>query len=258
MFLEKIVEIKKEEIERRKTQSRQKELEETISKLAPPRDFVKAISHHAPMALIAEIKLASPSAGVIQEEIDLQQIAYQYEKGGASAISVLTEPNFFRGELTHLQQVKDVTSVPVLQKDFVIDPFQIYEGRASGADAILLIAALLDRGKLKDFADLILSFHMAPLVEIHNEEDLEKVSDLRLPIIGINNRDLKTLKVDLKTTLYLKKKIPSGIRIISESGIKDHLDVIFLKEVGVDGILVGEALMRSRDPAAKIRELLGN
>lgn len=258
MFLEKIVEIKKEEIQRRKTQFRQKEMEETISKLPPPRDFVGAISHHAPIALIAEIKLASPSAGVIKEKVHPQQIAYQYEKGGASAISVLTEPNFFKGTLIHLQQVKEATSVPVLQKDFVIDPFQIFEGRASGADAILLIAALLGRGQLKDFTDLIQGLHLTPLVEIHNEEDLEKVSDLHLPIIGINNRDLKTLKVDLRTTPHLKKKIPSGTRIISESGIKDHLDVTFLKEIGVDGVLVGETLMRSLDPASKIRELLGN
>jgi indole-3-glycerol phosphate synthase len=257
MFLEKIIEIKKEEIQRRKTQSLQKEMEETISKLPPARDFVEAISRNGPMAIIAEVKRASPSVGVIKEEVDPRQVASQYERGGASAISVLTEPNFFKGDLIHLQQVKDATSLPILQKDFIIDPFQIYEGRASGADAILLIAALLDREQLKDFIDLIQSLRITPFVEIHNEEDLAKVSAFRLSIIGINNRDLKTLKVDLRTTHYLKKKIPSGIKIISESGIKINSDVIFLKEIGVDGILVGETLMRSPDPASKIRELLG-
>jgi indole-3-glycerol phosphate synthase len=257
MFLEKIVEIKKEEIQRRKTQSRQKELEETISQLPPPRDFVGAISHHAPMAIIAEIKHASPSVGTIKEKIDLGEIVSKYEEGGASGISVLTEPNFFKGELIHLQQVKEATSLPILQKDFIIDPFQIYEGKASGADAILLIATLLDREQLEDFTYLIQSFHMTPLVEIHYEEDLKKVLGLRPSIIGINNRDLKTLKVDLRTTLHLKKKIPSGIKIISESGIKTYSDVVFLKEIGVDGILVGETLMRSPDPASKIRELMG-
>jgi indole-3-glycerol phosphate synthase len=257
MFMEKIIEVKKEEIQRKKFLSSLKELERMIGQLPSPRDFVKAISRNGPMALIAEIKHASPSLGTIKEKVDLGEIVSKYEEGGASAISVLTEFHFFKGELSHLCQVKEKTSLPILQKDFVIDPFQIYEGRASGADAILLIATLLDRGQLKDFTDLIQNLHMTPLVEIHDEEDLAKVSDLHLPIIGVNNRDLKTFKVDLQTTHRLKKKIPSGTKIISESGIKSHLDVIFLKEIGVDGILVGEALMRSSDSASKIRELLG-
>jgi indole-3-glycerol phosphate synthase len=256
MFLEKIAEIKKEEIRRRKNPSFQKEMEELISCLPPPRDFVGAISHHAPMAVIAEIKHASPSAGIIKEGVDLRKLAFEYEKGGASAVSVLTEPHFFKGEITHLRQVKEMTSLPVLQKDFIIDPFQIYEGRTSGADAVLLIAALLDREQLRDFVNLARSFSMTPLVEIHNEDDLEKIANLDLSLIGVNNRDLRTLQVDLKTTLRLKRKISPEIKVISESGIKSSQDVRLLREAGIDGILVGETLMRSPDPSSKIRELL--
>src|SRR4030042_380332 len=224
MFLERIVEIKKEEVHRRKTRSRQKEVEETVPHLPSPRDFMDAISQHGPMALIAEIKRASPSVGVIKEDVDLCRIAREYQAGGACAISVLTEAHFFKGDLSYLQLVKKETSLPVLQKDFILDPFQIYEGRASGADAILLIASLLDREQLKDFVGLARSLQLVPLVEIHNENDLEKTSTIDLSLIGINNRNLRTLEVDLKTTLRLKKEIPSGMKAISESGIRSAQD----------------------------------
>jgi indole-3-glycerol phosphate synthase len=256
MFLEKIIKMKNEEVQRRKTRARQKEMEETISHLLPPRDFTEAISQHAPMALIAEIKFASPSAGVIRTDGDPRQIASSYESAGASAISVLTETNFFKGDLSYLGLVKEKTSLPVLQKDFIIDPFQISEGRAAGADAVLLIAAILDREQLNDFVDIAISLRMVPLVEIHNEEDLDKISHLVLPLIGINNRDLKSLEVDLRTTLRLRKEISSKSRVISESGIKSSRDVRMLREAGVDGILVGETLMRATNPASKIKELL--
>ena len=256
MFLEKIVEIKKEEIQRRKTRSRQKEMKEMISSLPPPRNFMDAISQHHPMALIAEIKRASPSLGMIKEDIDLCRIACEYQTGGACAISVLTEAHFFRGDLSYLHRVKEETTLPVLQKDFILDPFQIYEGRVSGADAVLLIASLLDRKQLKEFVDLTQKLHMVPLVEIHNEDDLGKTSSLNLPLVGINNRDLRTFEVDLRTTLRLKREIPPETRVISESGIKSSEDVRLLRKAGVDGILVGEILMRNPDPASKIRELL--
>ncbi len=256
MFLEKIVEKKKEEVEERKKIFSIRKMEERISKVSPPRDLTEAISQHAPMALIAEIKFASPSAGVIKTDGDPRQIASDYESAGASAISVLTEPNFFKGDLSYLGLVKGKTSLPVLQKDFIIDPFQIFEGRAAGADAVLLIAAILERGQLKDFVKLTMELQMTPLVEVHDEFDLEKISTLVLPLIGINNRDLKTFEVDLKTTLRLKRRIPPRTKVISESGIKSSGDVRLLREAGVDGILVGEILMRSSDPASKIKELL--
>src|SRR4030042_5810809 len=252
MFLEKIVEIKKEEIQRRKTRFRQKEMEEMISSLPPPRNLMDAISQHHPMALIAEIKRASPSVGMIKKDIDLCRIACEYQTGGACAISVLTEAHFFRGDLSYLHRVKEETTLPVLQKDFILDPFQIYEGRVSGADAVLLIASLLDRKQLKEFVDLTQNLQMVPLMEIHNEDDLEKTSSLNLPLIGINNRDLRTFETDLRTTLRLKREIPSTTRVISESGIKSSEDVRLLRKAGVDGILVGEILMRNPDPASKI------
>ncbi|MDI6761961.1 MAG: indole-3-glycerol phosphate synthase TrpC [Thermodesulfobacteriota bacterium] len=256
MFLRKIVEKKKEEVEVRKKIFSIREREEGISNLSLPRDLMEAISQHAPMALIAEIKFASPSAGVIKTDGDPRQIASEYESAGASAISVLTEPNFFKGDLSYLGLVKEKTSLPVLQKDFIIDPFQIFEGRAAGADAVLLIAAILDREQLNDFVDLATSLRMVPLVEIHDEDDLEKISTLSLPLIGINNRNLKTFEVDLRTTLRLKKEISSRSKVISESGIKSSHEVRVLREAGVDGILVGEILMRSSDPTSKIKELL--
>jgi len=256
VFLEKIVETKRKEIQRRKTRSRQREIEGMIPSFPPPRDFLGAVSQHAPMALIAEIKRASPSLGVIKEDVDVIQISKEYEKGGASAISVLTETHFFKGDLADLNLIKKTTSLPVLQKDFILDSLQIYEGRLSGADGILFIAALLDRDQLKAFVGLAKSLHLFPLVEVHNEDDLKKASVLDLPLIGINNRDLRTFQVDLETTLRLKREIPSSVKVISESGIESCRDVKLLREAGVNGILVGEALMRSSNPGSRIRELL--
>ena len=205
----------------------------------------------------APAALASPSLGAINENVDILRLCREYEKGGASAVSVLTEAHFFKGDLSLLPLIKKETSLPVLQKDFIIDLFQIYEGRASGADAVLLIAALLDRERLRDFVGLARELGMVALVEIHNEDDWEKASVLDLSLIGINNRDLKTFEVDLGTTFRLKREIPPKIKVVSESGIKDPQDVRVLREAGVDGVLVGEILMRSSDPASKIRELLG-
>jgi len=256
MFLEKIIQIKKEEVGEKKKGFPLKALEEIIQSVAPPRDFMEPFSKNISMVLIAEIKFASPSLGMIAEGKDLHQIAQQYERGGASAISVLTETYFFKGDLLYLRRVKEASKLPVLQKDFILDPFQIYEGRARGADAVLLIASLLNREQLKDFVGLTQELHMIPLVEIHDEGDLEKISDLALPLIGVNNRDLSTFTIDVKNSLRLKEKIPSAIKVISESGIKDPKDVKLLREAGIQGILVGEILMRSSDPASKIQELL--
>jgi len=255
-FLEKVVELKREEVEKRKTLSPLHELKKRILDLPSARDLAESISQNGPVALIGEIKRASPSAGLIQEGADIEKIAGQYQSGGACAISILTESQFFHGHLSDLRLIREKISLPLLQKDFIIDPFQIYEGRAAGADAVLLIAAILDQGELRDLVDLACSLQMVPLVEVHDEKDMEKALSLHLSLLGINNRDLNTLEVDLGTTLRLKRKIPPGVRVISESGIKSSQDVRRLKEAGVNGILVGEILMRAPDPAAKIRELL--
>jgi indole-3-glycerol phosphate synthase len=194
---------------------------------------------------------------VIQEQVDFPGIAGEYQAGGASAISVLTEAHFFQGDLDHIGKVKKKVSLPILQKDFIIDPFQIYEGRIAGADAVLLIAAMITQGQVGEFTQLIRDLGMIPLVEVHNEEDLGKISGLPLPLIGINNRNLQTLEVNLEVTCHLIKKIPQGTMVISESGIKNREDVKRLQQAGARGVLVGEVLMRSADPATKIRELLG-
>ena len=256
MFLEEVAALKKKEIQVRKISSSLKEMKKKIAGLPPPRNFGASIVGKTPMALIAEIKRASPSAGVIREEIDLQGLAGKYQAGGASAISVLTETRFFQGDMGNLAEVKGRVSLPILQKDFIIDPFQIYEGRMAGADAVLLIAALMSPEQLREWCRLTGDLGMTPLVEVHNEQDLDKVSGLALPLIGINNRDLQTLEVSLEVTCRLIERIPPGVTVISESGIKDRQDVERLREAGAGGILVGEILMRSADPAAKIRELL--
>ena len=256
MFLEKVGAIQREEVDRRKASVSLEEMKERVSGLPSPRNLLESILKNGPMALIAEIKQASPSAGVIQERADIRRIAGAYQATGACAISVLTEAHFFHGELSHLRQVKDVVSVPVLQKDFIIDPFQIYEGRVAGADAVLLIAAMLSPDQLREFAELARGLGLVPLVEVHDEEDLKKISGLDLPLIGINNRNLKTLMVDLETTFRLFGRIRPGTVVVSESGIKNRQDVNRLQEAGVRGILVGEVLMRAADPAQKIRDLL--
>lgn len=258
MFLEKVAAMKREEVHKRKNLSSLQEMQKKVSDLPAPREFLRALLNKCPMALIAEIKRASPSAGMIRQDADIQGIARKYQAGGASAISVLTEARFFHGALGHLVMVKEAVSLPVLQKDFIIDPFQIYEGRIAGADALLLISAILDREKLKELATLTQFLGMVPLVEVHDEEDLGKIAGLGLPLIGINNRNLKTLEVNLENTFRLLKKIPSGTMVISESGIKNGKDVKRLQNAGVKGALIGEVLMRDPDPVAKIRELLNS
>jgi indole-3-glycerol phosphate synthase len=256
MFLEKMVAIKRGEIFRKKDPSRLRELKKKAEDLPPPRDFERAILQNGSMALIAEIKKASPSAGVIRWEADIPKMAREYEGGGACALSVLTESHFFHGEMAHLPMVKESVGLPLLQKDFIIDPFQLYEGRIAGADAILLIAAILSRGELLEFVKLARCLGLFPLVEVHGEEDLEKISGLGLSLFGINNRNLKTLEVNLETTDRLIGRVPRGMKVISESGIRDRRDVERLERAGVRGILVGEVLMRASDPASKIKELL--
>jgi indole-3-glycerol phosphate synthase len=257
MFLEKMASLQRERVQEIKERHSLDEMEGKVASLPAPRDFLEAIRGSHPLALIAEIKRASPSAGAIREETNLQETAQIYQREGAAAISVLTEPQFFHGSIMDLRQVRRETSLPLLQKDFIIDAMQIYEGRLAGADAVLLIAALLGREQIEDLARLAGRLEMTPLVEIHDERDLEKISGLNLPLMGINNRNLRTLEVDLTITQRLAPHIPPETTVISESGIRKRQDVEALQKIGVRGILVGEVLMRTGDPASKIRELLG-
>ena len=233
---------------------------------APPaRNFFRAATKSSPrgMNLIAEVKKASPSAGVIRQDFDPARIARQYAAAGADAISVLTDRTYFQGDLDHLRAVREAVDLPVLRKDFIIDPAQVYESRSAGADAVLLIAAALPPGELLDLMILATELRMTVLVEVHEADELLQVRSMvgfPLPaygLLGINNRDLASFRVDLGTTLRLAELAGEGVPLVSESGIRTRADVDRLKAAGVKAILVGEMLMRSPDIAAAVELLLG-
>ena len=208
--------------------------------------------------LIAEVKKASPSKGLIRPDFDPVEIAKTYEQAGASAISVLTDEKYFQGRLDYLKAVREAVGLPLLRKDFIIDPYQIYEARAAGADAILLIVAALSKSELSEFMILADELGMASLVEVHAAEELDIALETGVRIIGINNRNLQTFETKLETTLELAARVPPDKVLVSESGIFTRADVERLMEVGVDAILVGESLMREPDPGVKVKELLGD
>jgi len=226
-----------------------------IRGLPSARDFRGALKKTR-IALIAEVKKSSPSAGVIVEEIDPGIIALRYQEGGAAAVSVLTESRYFSGEINHLEIVKAAVSIPVLRKDFIIDEYQIYESRVAGADAILLISELIDRERLETFLALSHQLGLACLVESHSRDELEKAIASGAVILGVNNRDLDTLNVDLDTAVRLLPLIPGERTRVAESGIKTPEDVMRMTEAGANAILVGETLVRCGDPKKKIKELL--
>ncbi|HXR46041.1 MAG TPA: indole-3-glycerol phosphate synthase TrpC [Candidatus Limnocylindrales bacterium] len=229
------------------------------------RDFIAALKNPRPgaMALIAEVKKASPSAGVICKDFDPVRIAREYEAAGASCLSVLTDAKFFQGSLDHLRQIRAAVKLPLLRKDFIIDERQILEAIEWGADAILLIVAILTDEQLRKFHSLAMEAGLAVLVEVHDEAELERVLKIDATLIGVNNRDLKTFKVDLATTEKLAAKLFSSpvtrhsSLLVAESGIHTRADVERLKKCGANAILVGESLMRGGDIKSKIRELIG-
>jgi indole-3-glycerol phosphate synthase len=225
--------------------------------LAPPsRDFAAAL--RAPgMSLIAEVKRASPSAGDIAASADPVAQARAYEAAGASAISVLTEPDHFRGSLDDLRAVSEAVSLPVLRKDFLCEPLHLWEARANGADAVLLIVAALAQPELVVLMDLAETLGMAALVEVHDEDDMTRAATAGARVVGINTRNLATLEVDPATVSKLRPLVPDGVLVVGESGIRARADVASLEDIGCDAVLVGEALMRADDAAAKVRELLG-
>jgi indole-3-glycerol phosphate synthase len=223
---------------------------------SPRRDFKGAVSVPGRVGLVAEIKFASPSAGIIREKMDPVSIGRIYEKNGARAISLVTDRLFFKGDLNQLPRLKKALSLPVLRKDFFIDPIQVRESFLHGADAVLLIARLLTSQQLKEMLAACRECGVAPLTEIHDIHDLEKAVECGARIIGINNRDLDTFKVDTKTTLDLAPLVPESCVLISESGITTGKDIRRLKGRGIDAVLVGTALMKSNNIAAKTRELV--
>jgi indole-3-glycerol phosphate synthase len=225
----------------------------------PALDFAAAIRKKkgGPIRIIAEVKKASPSKGVIRERFDPVEIAKEYEAGGASAISVLTEEDFFLGHPDFLRRIRQAVRIPLLRKDFIFDPYQVWEARVLGADAYLLIVSLLDSKALEELVRVGKELGMTALVEVHSEEELATALSLPAEVIGINNRNLKTFLTDLGTTLELVKMIPQGHIVISESGIEKATDLETLDRTGVDAVLVGESLMRRPSPGEKLRELLG-
>ena len=256
MILSRIIEEKRRIVEEAKRVRRQEDLIRDIRNLSVKSQFKKNISRPHHINLIAEIKKASPSKGILRGDFNPVKIAITYQANGASAISVLTDERFFEGRLDHIIKVKENVSIPILRKDFFIDEYQIYETVAAGADAILLICEILSIAEMTKFYNLATELGLDCLVEVHSEEDIEKALAVDAVIIGINNRDLHTFKVDLGVTQRLIRLIPQNKVIVSESGIKCYEDVMFLKSLGVNAVLIGEAFMEADDIASKMREMM--
>jgi len=256
-ILKQIVAKKKERILLAKQQFSQEDLMAKLSGLPATRPFKEAISKPKQISLIAEIKQASPSQGIIRQNFNLEEIARFYQEAGAQAASVLTEEDFFNGNLAYLNQVKSIFSGPILRKDFILERYQVYESRYYGADAILLIAGLLTKDKLVELMRIADSLDLDYLVEVHDEKELKKVLGLKVPIIGINNRNLRTLEVDFKTTERLFTLIPRDKVVVVESGIKNAQDVLFLKILGASSVLIGTAFMQAADIKSKVEEVMG-
>jgi indole-3-glycerol phosphate synthase len=256
--LKEIVLKKKERILLAKQQLPQEELKNKVQGLADTRPFIEAINKPRTISLIAEIKKQSPSRGIIRQDFNHIEIAKIYHEAGVQAISVLTEEDFFGGNITYINEVKNLAEVPVLRKDFILEPYQVYESRFYGADAILLIADLLTQETISELAGIASELGLDYVVEIHNERELKKILKLKnIPLIGINNRDLHTLEVDFKTTERLFPLIPKDKVVVVESGIKSYQDVLFLKILGVSAVLIGEAFMEALDIKKKVEEIMG-
>jgi indole-3-glycerol phosphate synthase len=265
-FLERIIQTKRQEVAERRARVSVESLQETISTLGRPRNFFQAVTGPGrfKVNLIAEVKKASPSAGVIRPDFDPVAIAEAYAKAGAKALSVLTDEPFFQGKLEYIQQVRDKVKLPVLRKDFIIDPYQVYESRAAGADAILLIAECLETSEMIDLQILATELNLTVLIEVHDLDNLMRVRDqvVGFPhrsysLLGINNRDLRTFKTDLGTILRMAELVEDRGVLVAESGINTREDVKKLAEAGVRAALVGESLMRSDDIVGKVREMFG-
>jgi indole-3-glycerol phosphate synthase len=256
-ILDKITATKREVIARAKAARPQADVERAAAAAPAPRPFFEALAAEGPIRLIAEIKKASPSKGVIREDFQPVEIARTYEAHGASCLSVLTDVEYFQGSLDYLTTVRAAVGLPVLRKDFILDPYQVYEARAAGADAVLLIAECLDDCGLRSLHRLILDLGMAPLVELYEPTNLARVLETGATLIGVNNRNLHTFEVDLEHSMRIKKQVPDECVFVSESGIAGRTEVERLEAAGVDAILVGESLMRQADIGAAVDRLLG-
>ena len=257
-ILQTILAKKREEVEAARAAEPLREIEARARRAPPPRDFVRALREKiraGEPAVIAEIKKASPSKGLLRASFDPAGIARSYQDGGAACLSVLTDKEFFQGANEHLQQAREACTLPVLRKDFLIEPWQIFEARALGADCVLLIAAALARQDMRGLEALARELGMAVLVEAHDASELESALGLETPLIGINNRDLRSFATRLETTLDLVERVPPGRIVVTESGILERADVARMRERSVNAFLVGEAFMRASDPGGALRAL---
>jgi indole-3-glycerol phosphate synthase len=248
------------EVDRRRASVPLEAIRSRAAQSGPPRGFGRCLKEEIARgryALVAEIKKASPSGGLIREDFDPAALARAYAKGGATCLSVLTEPRHFQGSPAHLSAARGAVELPVLRKDFILDPWQIYESRAMGADCILLIMAALSDQQARDLESLARSMDMDVLAEVHDRHELDRALGLETPLIGINNRNLRTLKTDLANTIELAPYVPPDRFLVAESGIKTHEDVRRIAAAGAHCFLVGESLMREPDVAAAARALLG-
>ena len=255
-ILDRIVAVKRAEVAQARERVPLSALEKAVRTALPSRDFVGALRARKP-AVIAEIKKASPSRGILRADFHPAQIACSYEKAGAACLSVLTDRDFFQGSSDDLQAARAACSLPVLRKDFVIDPYQVFESRAMGADCILLIAACVPEAGMRELESVARRLGMAVLVEVHDAGELDAALGLTTPLIGINNRNLKTFETRLETTLELLPLVPPERLVITESGILATADVRRMQSAGVEVFLVGEAFMRANDPGAALDELFG-
>ena len=253
-ILGEIIQYKREFVKRSKERLPLKEMENLAGTASETRGFAEALGGIG-CALIAEIKTASPSKGIIRADVEIDNVARLYEENGASCISVLTDERYFQGSLGRLKLVREVTTIPLLRKDFIIDVYQIFEARWAGADAILLIAACLDDSELRDFIEIASLLAMDCLIEVHDENEMARMKILNTKLIGINNRDLTTFHTDLSVTGKLSSLAPKQVLLVSESGIENADDVRLIHKMGANAVLVGEAIMREHDMTGKVREL---
>ncbi|MCR6663380.1 MAG: indole-3-glycerol phosphate synthase TrpC [Luteimonas sp.] len=257
-ILQTILQRKAEEVAARSAVVSLDEVKARAADMPPTRGFAAAIESRiaaGDAAVIAEVKKASPSKGVIRADFDPAAIARSYEAGGAACLSVLTDVDFFQGADAYLQQARSACALPVLRKDFTIDPYQVHEARALGADCILLIVAALSDGQLAELSGIAMQLDLDVLVEVHDINELERAIQVPAPLMGINNRSLRTFEVSLDTTLSLRDAVPRDRRLVTESGIHSAADVARMRDAGIDAFLVGEAFMREPDPGAALRRL---
>lgn len=257
-ILKEIILKKKERILLAKQGFPEEDLKAKLQGLPATKPFIEAINKPRQISLIAEIKKASPSRGIIREDFNVYEIAKAYQEAGVAAVSVLTEEDFFAGNLSYINELKNLIETPILRKDFILEPYQVYESRLYGADAVLLIADLLTQETIIQLVEIATGLGLDCLIEVHTEKELKKILKLKgISLIGINNRDLHTLEVDFKTTEKLFPLIPKDKVVIVESGIKSYQDVLFLKILGVSAVLIGTAFMEASDVKKKVEEIMG-